>query len=60
MGPSKMTALHLACQDGNVQSVHRLLGHGASVAAKNVRGQTGLHLAALAQSPETVLSLIHI
>ena len=54
MGSHKSTALHLACHDGNVQSVHHLLEAGANAGAKNGRGQTGLHLASLGQSPETV------
>ena len=58
MGPTKMTALHLAAQDGNVDSLQLLVDGGANVEAKNVRGQTALHLAALAQSPETVEVLL--
>ena len=58
MGPTKMTALHLAAQDGNVDSLQILVNGGANVEAKNVRGQSALHLAALAQSPETVEVLL--
>ncbi len=58
MGPMKMTALHLAAQDGNVDSLQLLVNGGANVDAKNVRGQSALHLAALAQSPETVEVLL--
>ena len=58
MGPMKMTALHLAAQDGNVDSLQVLVSGGASVDARNARGQSALHLAALAQSPETVEVLL--
>ena len=58
MGPTKMTALSLAAQEGNVDSLQLLVNGGANVEAKNVRGQTALHLAALAQSPETVEVLL--
>jgi ankyrin repeat protein len=58
MGPTKMTALHLAAQDGNVESLQLLVEGGANVEAKNVRGQTALHLASLAQSPETAEVLL--
>lgn len=59
MGAMKMSALHLAAQDGNVDCVHHLLVAGASVRAENGRGQSALHLAALAQSPETVELLLN-
>ena len=59
MGAMKMSALHLAAQDGNVDCVHHLLVAGASVRAGNGRGQSALHLAALAQSPETVELLLN-
>ena len=58
MGAMKMSALHLAAQDGNADCVHHLLVAGASVRAGNVRGQSALHLAALAQSPETMELLL--
>ena len=58
MGPMKMTALHLAAQEGNVESLQTLVSGGANVNAKNARGQSALHLAALAQSPETVEVLL--
>ena len=58
MGPMKMTALHLAAQDGNVDSLQVLVLGGASLDARNARGQSALHLAALAQSPETVEVLL--
>ena len=58
MGPMKMTALHLAAQDGNVDSLQVLLSGGASADSRNARGQSALHLAALAQSPETVEVLL--
>ena len=57
-GALKMTALHLAAQDGNIESMQSLLKGGAAVNAKNGRGQSALHLAALAQSPETVEVLL--
>ena len=53
-----MTALHLAAQDGNIESLQSLLTGGASVDARNGRGQSAAHLAALAQSPETVEVLL--
>ena len=59
MGQMKMSALHLAAQEGNVDCVDHLLEAGASVRAENVRGQSPLHLAALAQSPETVELLLN-
>ena len=59
MGQMKMSALHLAAQEGNVDCVEHLLEVGASVRAENVRGQSPLHLAALAQSPETVELLLN-
>ena len=59
MGPMKMSALHLAAQDGNVDCVNHLLVAGASVRAENGRGQSALHLASLAQSPETVELLLN-
>ena len=58
MGSMKMTALHLAAQDGNTESVSYLLTGGANIDARNARGQSALHLAALAQSPETVEVLL--
>jgi len=58
MGPMKMTALHLAAQDGNTEAAAHLLRGGANVDARNARGQSALHLAALAQSPETVELLL--
>ena len=58
MGSMKMTALHLACQDGNTESVQHLLRGGANIDARNARGQAAMHLAALAQSPETVEILL--
>ena len=59
MGTMKMTALHLAAQDGNTESVQYLAQGGANVDVKNDRGQSALHLAALAQSPETVEVLLN-
>ena len=41
-----------------MDSLQLLVNGGANVEAKNVRGQTALHLAALAQSPETVEVLL--
>ena len=58
MGSMKMTALHLAAQDGNMESVQCLVSGGANIDARNARGQSALHLAALAQSPETVEVLL--
>jgi len=39
MGPMKMTALHLAAQEGNVESLQTLVSGGANVNAKNARCQ---------------------
>ena len=77
MGQMKMSALHLAAQEGiflskyfsyrahrmmnepgNADCVQHLLEAGASVRSQNGRGQSPLHLAALAQSPETVELLL--
>ena len=58
MGSMKMTALHLAAQDGNTESVQYLVTGGANIDSRNARGQSALHLAALAQSPETVEVLL--
>ena len=44
--------------EGNVECVQHLLEAGANVKAENGRGQSALHLAALAQSPETVELLL--
>ena len=54
----RMSALQVAAQEGNVECVALLLNGGAHPHAKNARGQTALHLAALAQSPETVELLL--
>ena len=45
-------------QEGNFESLQTLVEAGANVNAKNVRGQSALHLASLAQSPETVEVLL--
>ncbi len=37
------TALHYACEHGNIQIVERLLDHGANVNAVNLCGETALH-----------------
>ena len=58
MGSMKMTALHLAAQDGNTEAVQHLVDARSNIHAKNARGQSPLHLAALAQSPETVEVLL--
>ena len=54
LGSMRMSALQLAAQEGNVECAALLLARGADPHAKNARGQSSLHLAALAQSPETV------
>ncbi len=41
-----------------MESLQTLVAGGANVNAKNARGQSALHLAALAQSPETVEVLL--
>lgn len=43
---------------GNADCVQHLLEAGASVRSENGRGQSALHLAALAQSPETLELLL--
>ena len=48
----------LALRSGNADCVQHLLEAGASVRSENGRGQSALHLAALAQSPETVELLL--
>ena len=60
IGSMRMSALHLAAQEGNLECASLLLERGANPQAKNGRGQTSLHLSALAQSTETVeLLLLH-
>ena len=41
-----------------MDSLQTLVTGGANVNAKNARGQSALHLASLAQSPETVEVLL--
>ena len=48
----------MVAQDGNAESVQYLIEGGANIDARNARGQSALHLAALAQSPETVEFLL--
>ena len=59
IGSMRMSALHLAAQEGNLECASLLLERGANPQAKNGRGQTSLHLSD-AQSTETVeLLLLH-
>lgn len=54
----RATALHLACDGGYTECVGALLARGADPSLRNTRGQTPLHLAARAQSIESVEMLL--
>lgn len=57
-GPDKITPLHLAAEDGDVECVNTLIEAGANVSIRNKKQQTPLHLAALSQSSETIELLL--
>ena len=58
LGSNRMSAMHLAAEEGNCVCIRQLLKHKADCNAVNARGQTPLHLAALAQSIESVSVLL--
>ena len=53
-----LTALHLACESGNVAMVEALLKHGASRVCRDSRQMTPLHFAAALGFPECVALLL--
>ncbi|XP_065563359.1 transient receptor potential channel pyrexia-like isoform X2 [Artemia franciscana] len=57
-GSNKLTALHLAAEDGAPDCVRLLLSFGADPNIGNIRNQTPLHMAALAQACEVVSLLV--
>lgn len=57
-GTSKMTALHIASNEGYYTIAHQLLKAGANPNQENQMGQTALHLAAKSQSYDTVQVLL--
>lgn len=58
LGRDRMSALHLAAQEGNYETIGLLLQAKADYNAVNSRGQTPLHLATLSQSVESVAVLL--
>lgn len=57
-GNEKLTPLHLAAEDGDVECVNLLIQNGASIESRNRKKQTPLHLAALSQCSETLEYLL--
>ena len=57
-GIKRMSALHMAAEEGNSGCIRLLLNTKADCNAINERGQTPLHLAALNQSVESVSALL--
>lgn len=57
-GTGKMTALHIASNEGYYAIAHQLLKAGANPNQENQMGQTALHLAAKSQSYDTVQVLL--
>lgn len=57
-GRDKMTPIHLAAEDGDVECVRTLIEAGADVSTRNKKQQTPLHLAALSQCPELIELLL--
>jgi ankyrin repeat protein len=54
----RWTALHMAAQAGDSETVSLLLDHGANIAARTDKGLTALHLAAYWGSKDTAYLLI--
>ena len=54
-----MTALHIACQQNNIENIiELLLRHGANVNAKNNKGMTALHIACQRNNTENIIKLL--
>ncbi len=58
LGRDRMSALHLAAEEGNAGCIRLLLKAKADPNVVNARGQTPLHLASLSQSSESVSILL--
>jgi ankyrin repeat protein len=48
----KLTPLHLAVRDNSVEIIEMLLAFGANTTIKDIRGNTGLHMATATRSSE--------
>ncbi|KAG5896169.1 hypothetical protein JTB14_016944 [Gonioctena quinquepunctata] len=57
-GRERMTPLHYAAEDGDLECVKILINAGAVISSRNHKRQTPLHLAALAQCTETIAFLL--
>ncbi len=55
---TEQSSLHMACQNGALETVQCLLGYSSNIEAKNKDGQTPLLLACYANSFETVKILV--
>ena len=53
------TPLHLACVGGNITIVQVLVDHGASITARNSKGETSVHIAAQHKSVEIIKLLLN-
>lgn len=52
------TPLHAAAASGNIECVHTLINAGADIEAKNVYGNTPLHIACLNGCPLVIKALM--